>query len=79
MFYSETPDSFPELGYKEQGWFTPSEFERPTPYLYSAGAKTAYVRVKSDSSDPDSFDSLSLKVSAANVTGEVVITTNTSI
>ncbi len=79
LFYSETPDSFPELGYKEQGWFTPSEFERPTPYSYPVGEKIAYVRVKSTSSDPDSFDSLSLKVSAANVTGEVVITTNTSI
>jgi hypothetical protein len=79
LFYSETPDSFPENGYKEEGWFTPVKFERPTPYNYPVGAKKAYIRVKSDSSDLESFDVLSLKVSAANNTGEVVITTNTTI
>lgn len=79
LYYSENPDSFPELGYKEEGWFTPTEFKRPTPYEYPVGAKNAYIRVKSDSDDLESFDSLSLKVWAGTTTGEVVITTNTTI
>lgn len=76
LYYSEEDGVFPANGYREEGWFTPTEFVRPVDYDYNAGFKKGYVRVSYTSADEDSADEVVLRVAAGGVTGQINILTN---
>ncbi len=84
MFYSTEEGTFDVDGYKEKAWIDGASYIRmvdgaPAPFPYPVGAQRAYIKVKSDSPDTDSFDELSLKVYTSQKTGEVVISTNANV
>lgn len=78
LFYSQNPDSFPVAGYKANGWYNATKFFR-TPYYYPSQFKQSYLKVKSLSTDPETFENLTLRAYTAGKTGEITITTNTNV
>ncbi len=76
LHYSTAEGTYPVNGYKEEGWFTPTKFIRPTPYDYDAGFQKGYVKVSYTSADEESSDEVVLRVMAGGVTGSVNILTN---